>query len=514
MSTTDNNKRIAKNTLVLYVRMVLMTFIGLYTSRINLQALGVTDYGIMNVVGGLTSMSTLVTAAMASSIARFITFALGTGDLKRMKQVFSASVTIELMLSVIVVVLMETIGLWFLNNKLVIPAERMAAANWVFQFSIFGFVLGLIYAPYSACLVAHEKIATFAYIELFSAVVKLGIAFAVLYSPIDRLVLFSFLGLMWGVVLRFVYNGICKRNFQECVYRLQWDGKLMKEMFMFGLWSFVGCMAGILQGHGVNLMTNMFFGPALNAAKGVAATVNSHVTSFTHNLMVSVNPAITKAYAAGDRTYFMKLVYWGARMSFYLIFIVGLPVVLQTHYILDLWLTTVPEHTVLFIQLGLISAMFSRLSVPLDTAQSSTGNIRTYQLVYSAISLFCLPVCYVCYKAGCAPETSVVVGFVISQATIAAKLWLLRGLVGLSVRDFIRRVYLNILCVGAAACVLPLLLRPFVRETLVDFIWYTLLCVACACLAVLFIGCSPHERDMIRTYAVKMKGKLLHRGAC
>lgn len=507
----QNNKRIAKNTLVLYVRMVLMTFIGLYTSRVNLQALGVTDYGIMNVVGGLTSMSTLVTAAMASSIARFITFALGSGDKQRMKNVFCTSVTIELMLSVVVVVLMETVGLWFLNTRMVIPAERLAAANWVFQFSIFGFVLGLIYAPYSACLVAHEKIATFAYISLFSAIVKLGTAFAIMYSPFDRLIFFSFLGLVWGVILRFVYNNICQRNFEECRYHLMWDKKLMREMFTFGLWSFAGCTAGILQGRGVDILINLFFGPTVNAARGIAATVNSHVTSFTHNLMVSVNPAITKSYAAGDRDYFMKLVFWGARLSFYLIFIVGLPILLNTHYVLQLWLGQVPEHTVWFIRIGLISAMLYRISVPLDTAQSSTGKIRNYQLTISAISLFCLPVCWVWLKLGGVPETVSIVGFIINQCCLAAKVWMLRTLIGLSVRKFLKKVYLNIFAVCAVAGVLPLALRPFISETVIDFIWYSILCVLCAGAAILFVGCNRHERDMMLSYARKARQRYLHR---
>ena len=513
-NTAENNKRIAKNTLVLYMRMVVMMFIGLYTSRVNLQALGVTDYGIYNVVGGVVAMFGLISGSLTASISRFITFELGRGDKQQLAKVFSASVTIQIMLALIIAVLVEIIGVWFLNTKMVIPPERLTAANWVLQFSVVTFALGLISAPYNACIVAHERMSAFAYMTLVNAGIKLLVAFLVSHATCDRLIFFAALLCSIAVLMRIIYGAYCVRHFEECRYHFHWDGQLLKQMFAFAGWNTIGASSALLTNQGGNMCINLFFGPAVNAAKGIAGQVNGAITGFASNFMTAVNPQITKCYASGDHEYMISLIFRSARMSFYLLLLLGLPVMISTHFVLSLWLGMVPDHTVSFIRLTLIHTMSSSLSNPLITAQLATGKIRNYQIVVGGCQMLNLPIFYVWLRLGGIPEVVLIVEILISQCCLGLRLYMLRNMIHLHARQYLKKVYLNVIVVSIISAFIPLCLSLCIEESLWTFIGLTLICLACTALAVLFIGCSPHERDMIRTYAIKMKGKLLHRGAC
>ncbi len=506
--SSDNNKRIAKNTLLLYFRMLFMMVVSLYTSRVILNALGVEDFGIYNVVGGVVAMFSVISGSLSAAISRFITYELGKDDQNKLNRIFSASVTIQLLLSFIIVILIETIGVWFLNAKMTISTERMTAANWVLQFSIVTFVINLISVPYNAAIIAHERMSAFAYISILEAVGKLAIAFFIIWSPIDKLIYYAILMCTVAVVVRLTYGHYCKKHFTECTYHFQWDKDILKQMFGFAGWNFIGAASAILRDQGGNIVINLFYGPAVNAARGIAIQVNSAVTGFVTNFMTALNPQITKSYASGDREYMMTLIYQGARLSFYMLLLLSLPILVNTHYILVIWLKLVPDHAVLFVQLMLIFAMCESISNPLITAMLATGRIRNYQIVVGGLQIMNLPISYVCLRMGCIPESVLIVAIAISQCCLAARLYMLRGLIGLSSLKYLKNVYINVIAVTMVSVIIPLLLSINLTESFLSFVTISLTSIVCTIIVELYIGCNKSEREFVWTKAQKLTQKI------
>lgn len=498
MSTSsENNKRIAKNTLLLYVRMLLMMVVSLYTSRIVLNTLGVEDFGIYNVVGGIVAMFTVLSGSLSAAISRFLTYELGKGNQQKLERIFSSAVTIQLGLGLLIVIIAEAVGVWFLNIKMNIPVNRMVAANWVFQFSIMTFVINLISIPYNAAIIAHEKMSAFAYISILEAVGKLGIAFLIMVSPMDKLIFYSILMSGVALLVRFTYGFYCKRHFKECNYHFIWDKGLLKQMFGFAGWNFIGAASTVLRDQGGNIVINLFCGPAVNAARGIAFQVNNAINGFVVNFMTALNPQITKSYASGNREYMMILIYQGARLSFYMLLLLSLPILVNTHYILSIWLKIVPEHAVFFVQLVLIFAMSESVSNPLVTAMLATGKIRNYQIIVGGLQMMNLPVSYFLLRLGCIPEAVLIVAIVFSQCCLVSRLILLRNMIGLSVRDYIRKVYINIIVVATVAALFPYCMASYIQETFLNFILLSLFAMFCTILSVFFIGCNRQEHTLI-----------------
>ena len=503
-----NNKRIAKNTLLLYFRMLLTMVVSLYTSRVVLQTLGVEDYGIYNVVGTFVAMFTVLSGSLSAAISRFITFELGRKDVDKLKRVFSSAVTIQIVLALIIVLLAETVGLWFLNHKMVIPIERMGAANWVYQFSILTFGINLISVPYNASIIAHEKMSAFAYISILEVTGKLIVAFSIAIAPIDRLIYYGLLLMMIAMSICLVYGLYCKRKFEECTYHLVLDKSLLKEMFGFAGWNFIGAASSVLRDQGGNVVINMFCGPAVNAARGISIQVSHAVQGFATNFMTALNPQITKSYASGDHDYMMTLVFQGARLSFYILLILSLPVILNAHYILSVWLGIVPEHTVAFVRLTLIFAMSESLANPLVTAMLATGKIRNYQLVVGGLQILNLPVSYLFLRMGYAPESVFIIAIIISVCCEMARLYMLHGMIKLPVRDFLYKVYFNVITVSVVASVLPYLIIKGMEENFLNLIWTSLFCVICTAISVLYIGCNKEERMFVANKLQNIKNKI------
>lgn len=496
-NTSENNKRIAKNTLLLYCRMLFLMVVSLYTSRVVLNALGVEDFGIYNVVGGIVAMFTVLSGSLSAAISRFITYELGKGNQDNLNKIFSSAVTIQLGLAGIIILLAETIGLWFLNTKMNIPESRMEAANWVFQFSILTFAINLVSVPYNASIIAHEKMSAFAYISILEAVGKLTIAYLIVISPIDKLIFYAILMCGVALVVRFTYGNYCKKHFSECTYHFIWDKQLLKQMFGFAGWNFIGATSSVLRDQGGNVIINLFCGPTVNAARAVAFQVNNAIHGFVSNFMTALNPQITKSYASGDREYMMKLIHQGARFSFYILLLLSLPVIINAHYILTLWLKIVPEHTTLFVQLVLIFAMSESISNPLITAMLATGNIRNYQIIVGGLQMMNLPISYVLLRHGCIPETVLIVAICISQCCLAARLYMLKGMIGLSVREYISKVYVNVLGVTFFSTIIPSILFCYMNETLINFFMICVISILCTCTVIYFIGCNKKERQFI-----------------
>lgn len=507
MNVTQNNsyrtRRIAKNTLMLYVRMLFMMFMGLYTSRIVLQALGESDYGIYNVVGGVVAMFTIISGALNSAVSRFITFEMGKGEGARLNKVYSTAVIIQIVLAAVVVAVAEPVGLWFIDNEMTISPERIPAARWVLHFSLLAFVVNLMSVPQMASITAHERMSAYAWIGILDGLLRFGVALLISCSGHDRLVDYAALMAVSVLIVRLAYGIYCRLHFPECRFRPVFDRPLMKEMFSFAGWNFIGVTAGVLRDHGGNILVNVFSGSvAVNAARGVALQLSNAVQSFVTNFMTAVNPQITKSYAAGEKDYMFSLMRKSSRMAYYLLLIIVLPVIFNVDYLLSIWLDEVPAGSASFARLFLILALSESLSGPLITGTQATGKIRDYQILVGGLIMLNFPVSYIFLKAGAAPEVTVVVAIVISQICLFARLYMLRRLTEFPVGEYLIRVYLNVLIVTLTAVILPLALMRYMPGGLTGFLLDVPLCIVCAALAVLFKGCSSAERkelwNMIR----------------
>lgn len=506
--TQANNKRIAKNTLFLYGRMLLMMLVYLYTSRIVLNALGVEDYGIYNVVAGVVSMFSVLSGSLSAAISRFITFEMANGDIEKLKKVFCTAINVQTILIIIITILLETIGLWFLNYKMVIPESRMASANWVFQFSVITFAINLWSVPYNASIIAHEKMSAFAYISISDAIIKLLIAFVILKSPIDRLIYYGALMLIAGLIERFLYSYYCKCNFQECHYHISFDKSVTKEMFGFAGWNFIGAASAVLRDQGGNMLINLFCGPTVNAARGVAMSVNSAVRSFVGNFQTALNPQIIKNYASGDREYLLKLIFQGSRLSYYILLILALPILFSTPYLLDLWLGIVPEHTINFTRLVLLFTLSESLAGPLITTMLATGNIRNYQIIVGGCQLMNLPISYLLLQFGLPPEYIFVVAIVVSVLCEMARLIMLRGMINLPIKDFLKNVYFNVIVVTISASIIPYITIELIGlSNFLQFFIIVVVCILCAMLSIYTIGCNRHDRQLIHSIIKKVTQK-------
>ena len=510
-TSSEKNRRIAKNTLVLYLRMLFMMAVNLYTSRVVLNALGVEDFGIYNAVGGFVAMFSMLSGSLSAAITRFISYELGTSTQENLKKIFSSSVTIQIGLTVLIILLAEAVGVWFLNVKMNIPDARMTAANWVFQFSVLTFAINLLSVPYNASIIAHERMSAFAYISISEAIGKLAIAFLIVIAPMDRLIFYAILMCAVALIIRFTYGVYCKRHFEECTYHFILDKDLLKRMFGFAGWNFIGATSAVLRDQGGNMVINLFCGPAANAARGITSQVNHAICGFANNFMTALNPQITKSYASGDRDYMMTLIFQGARISFYMLLLLSLPVLTNTHYILGLWLKIVPDHTVLFVQLVLVFAMSESISNPLITAMLATGKIRNYQLVVGGLQMMNLPASYLLLRMGMFPEVVIVVAIVISQCCLAARIVMLRGMIVLSVLKYIKKVYINVLVVAAIASALPFLLSVKLEESFLNFILICFTALICTGMTVYYVGCNKTERQFILNKLNTIKNKLNRR---
>ena len=451
--TSFNNRKIAKNTLLLYFRMLLTMAVSLYTSRIILNTLGVEDFGIYNVVGGVVAMFSIISGSLSAAISRFITYELGREGYDRLKVIFSSAVTIQVILAFLICILAEVGGVWFLNTQMNIPVERVVAANWVLQCSIFTFMINLISIPYNAAIIAHERMKAFAYVSILEVVLKLLVAFALYIVIFDKLKVYAVLLLIVALIIRFVYAYYCKRHFKECTYRFIYDKEVLREMAGFAGWNLIGSSAGVLKDQGVNIVINLFCGTTVNAARGIAVQVNNATQSFVRNFMTALNPQITKSYASSDSEYLMKLLYKGSRLSFYMLLLLSLPIIIETDCILSVWLKVVPEHTVNFVRLILVLAMCESISLPLITVMLATGKIRNYSIIVGGLNMMNFPFSYLLLYWGFEPESTILLAIVISQGCFIIRIVMLRKKTGLSARNFIREVYMNIIIVSVLSCI-------------------------------------------------------------
>lgn len=480
--------------------------ISFFTARITLNALGIDDYGINNVVGGLVSLFSIFSNSMTSASTRFITYALGEGDEPKLNRIFSTTLNMHIILALTIVVLIEIFGVWFLNNKMVIPTDRLEAANWILQCSIIGFAVGLISIPYNACIIAHERMSAFAYMTVLDGAFKLTIAFSIYYYAGDRLILLAILGLLFTCINRILYWIYCKKHFTECSYHWIWNSTLNKKIFNFSGWNFIGAGSGVLKDQGVNILLNLFCGPAINAARGIAIQVNGIVTQFVQNFMMALNPQIIKSYAVADFERTFDLVFRGSRFSFYLLLLLTLPIILEADFILHVWLGIVPDYTVIFVRLILIYTLVESLSFTMITLMLATGNIRNYQIVVGGCQLLNFPISYIFLRIGFEPQITITTSIVIAILCLLLRFVMLKKMVDFPVRDFLYKVLLNITVVTVVGIPFPLLVLHYIPDGVNRLFAVGIISVLSVAFAVYCIGCTSQERIFVN----QIIGKKLH----
>lgn len=498
MDVVNNNKRIAKNTLILYIRMFFLMVLTLYTSRVVLDALGVEDYGIYNVVGGFVLMFGVISNSLTSAITRFITFELGAGDKQRLTKIFSTAINVQVLMGILVAIIIETVGLWFLQNKMEIPIERLLAAQWVLHLSLISFIINLVSIPYNAAIIAHERMNTYAVVSILDAVLKLIICFPLYLDAYDRLILFAVLMTVEALVIRIIYGAYCKNHFEECKYEFILDKKLLKDLFSFSGWNFIGASSSVLRDQGVNVLLNLFWGATVNAARGVANQVNVAVIAFSNNVVTAINPQITKNFASNNYEYVFQLVMKGARLSFFLMLFITLPLLLETNTVLSLWLTKIPEYTLVFVRLVLVFVLVENISNTMITLMLATGNIRKYQIIVGGVQLLNFPLSYIILKLGCEPYYTMVVAILLSAFCFCLRLKLLREMVDFPVTIYLKEVVFVISLVSISSSIIPVAIHLLLPPSYFRFAVCVLSCFLCVVISVYFLGLTTGEKQFVR----------------
>lgn len=510
-NTIQSNKRIAKNTGMLYFRMFFMMAISLYTSRVVLATLGLVDFGLYNVIGGVVTMFTVINFAMTCASARFITFNLGKGDVDKLNKVFSTSVVIHIIIAIIILLLAETIGLWFLKNKLVIPENRIEAAHWVYQFSVLSCMVMIMSVPYNALITSHEKMGAFAYISILEAALKLLIVYLLVVGGFDKLVLYAILMFAVQLIIRIIYQLYCIRTFREVKFKFIWDKVIQKEMFGYAMWSLVGSAANIFATQGQNILLNMFFGPAVNAARGVAVQVQNAIQQFSTNFQSAMSPQINKSYARGDLKYMHSLLNASSKYSYYLLFILSLPVYFEVETLLGWWLVEIPEHTIAFIRLMLIISVLTALGNPISSAAGATGRIRNSQLIVGGIMCLIVPASYFVLKINAVPEYIFIVQILVAIMGQIARLIIVRPLIGFSLKRYFNEVVITSLKVTILSIIIPYIVYANMGKGLVSFLVVCIVCILSVLISIYLIGLKKTEKEMIKAQVVKFYNRICHK---
>lgn len=501
----DGN-RIAKNTLLLYLRMLFQLGIALYTSRAVLNALGVIDFGIYNVVGGIIVIFSFLNNAMASSTQRFLVYHLGTNDSRKLKQIFSSAIIIHFVMAVVVVGLAEIMGLWFLQAKMIIPMERLEVAKWVFHLSVISSAITILSVPYNAAIIANERMGAFAAISIIETLLKLCVAIFISFCNGDRLLWYAGLLLGVSVIVRTIYGVYCSKSFPEAKLIFPRNNKLLyKEMTSFAGWSLVGNLSVVGYTQGINLLLNIFFGPAINAARGIAVQVQNAVYGFVRSFQTAVNPQITKSYAIGDLKSMHLLIYRSSKLSFYLTLMLSLPIIIETPYVLSLWLNIVPDYTVAFCRLTFISCMIESISNPFMIGASATGKIKKYHLIIGSILLLIVPVSYIFLKLGFEPIIVYIIDILIQFIAQIIRLFLCRHLFSLNILFYIKDVISRIVGVAVLSVVFSLLIDSlFIEINFINAIIVAFFSFISVCVVSYVIGLTKSERTFLNNKMLKI----------
>lgn len=464
MPTT--NKTIAKNTAFLYVRMFVVMAVSLYTSRVILQVLGASDFGIYNVVGGIVTMTSFLNGALGSSSSRFLTYALGKGDGEVINKTFSASLNLHLCVAIFVLLVGETIGLWFLYEKMVIPEDRMSAAFWVFQFSIVTTMVNFTQVPYTASLIAHENMSIYAYVGLYDAFSKLAIVYLITISPIDNLIFYALLLMLNSVGVQFFYRYYTAKHYTECHFGLVKDKNLYRTLLSYSGWELFGGVAVVSQGQGVNILLNLFFGPIVNAARAIAVQIQTAITMFVNNFLTAVRPQVVKSMAEGNPERMYSLTFKAAKYSYLLMFALVMPICFEMNFVLRIWLgENVPQFTNIFAVLVLITYLVESFHLASLMAYHAIGKIKVGNMVGGSLMISSLPISYVLLRLGFPEYTPFVVIFCVNFIQMFFTWWLVHGYISFPYWKLIKEVYTPTISITIFGLIVPFTLIIFLPES-------------------------------------------------
>lgn len=498
MPNYSTNKRIAKNTLLLYFRMLLTMAIGLYTSRVVLAELGISDYGLYSVVGGIVTMFTFINGSLNAGTQRFLTFELGRGNIVQLKKIFSTAIVIYTFLALIILFLAETVGLWFLLNKMNFELGRLNAAIWVYQFSIIACMVSIIQVPFMAALVAHEKFDIYAYMSIYDAVMKLATVFLLTFAPFDKLIFYAFLILLVNISSAIIYNTYCRKHFIECRFSWNFDKNVFKKMFSFSAWDIVGTVAVLGQMQGVNIIINLFCGTIVNAAYGIANTVNNIINTFAANIITAASPQIVKSYAQKHLDEMFSLVINSAKMSSYLLLVIGIPVFVEIEFLLKIWLGEYPPYAPLFLRIILVQSWIKTLGEPTIRALHAIGNIKLLNIVIGGILLLILPISYFLMRLGYPPEIALGANIILWTVAIPIRLMLLRRYCDFPVMAYIKEVIALGLVIIAICFTIPYMTQKMLaNEGWMQFLLVVTLSVITSITTIYTIGLPKHIKTMI-----------------
>ena len=494
--TVVNNRLIAKNTVFLYIRMLVVMAISLYTVRAFLSILGETDYGLYNVIGGVVSIFSFLGSTLSTSSQRYFSQALVKNDKERINRVFCLNLTVYAIFIVLILIILETVGLWFVNSKMTIPVERMNAANAVYQISLITFIIQMLTIPFNALIIAHERMKAFAYIGILEALLKLGFVYVLMRIPFDKLIAYALFFLILYLLIAFVYYIYCRRCFEESHFHFYWNKSEAFEMLGFSGWHLLGTLSIVVRGQGVNILLNVFFNPAVNAARAIAYQVQGAIDQLNNNFFTAVKPQMYKSYSNGELEALNVLVLRSSLLCFFLVSILSVPFYLNTDFILSIWLKDVPQYSAVFTRLAIICGLIDSVGGSAICPALATGKIKTFYLITGGLFILTLPASYVFLRLGYSPESTMIVTIVISVITLVARALILVGLIGLKLKKYlllIVKLWVATLFIG----VLTFWGSTLFTDEIVVLIMSLVVSSLLHLVIYYWFVCSNHDRDMI-----------------
>jgi len=502
---SENNKRIAKNTIMLYIKMLFIMIISLYSVRMLLNTLGVVDFGIYDVVGGIVTMLGFMSGVMSNASQRFFAFELGRNNIPQLTKIFNTVNLIYIIIAVVILLLAETLGLWFLKEKMTIPADRMDAALWVYQFSILSFIITILNIPYMAMILAYENMKMYAIISVLDVLLKLVIIIPLTTTTHDKLKLYAILIFSVTLFITLTYCFICMRKYEAVRFKLEFDNSSFKTILAYSGWNLFGAITGILNNQGINILLNIFFGPIVNASRAIAYQINYAVNSLSSNLYTAVNPQIIKSYAADDRDRMFLLVFSSSKFAFFLLLLLSIPIFLEIEYILALWLSQVNEYMIVFTRLVILHSLINVWEGPLTQTVRAMGNIRNYQIAVGAVTLLTVPVSYILFKLGYPPESAFVVLIIIYFVATFIRLFILKQLVEFPVKKYIRNVLFVNIIVTLLASIAPVVIYNLMGDSLFRLIILFMSSLVSVAFFVYCIGLNKNEKQKMLLYLKKYR---------
>lgn len=493
-----NNKRIAKNTLMLYLRMLFIMFISLYTSRVVLNVLGVENYGLYNVIGSFVALFTFINLSIATSVQRFLTYEIGKNNLKKLNAVFNTAIFINIVISILLLLIGETIGYWFLVNKMAIPIGEINTAVFVYQLSLFSCILSVFTSTYIAVIIAHESMSSYAYISIVESMLKLIIVYLLLYLEYEKLRLYACLIFLVQVLVLLLYVLYCAVKFPNLRFSVSFNRSTFIKMFGFSMWNIWGTMSYVLCTQGVNILLNIFVGPSLNAARAIAVQVQMAIQGFGNNLQQAINPQITKSYASENLSYMHTLIISSSKYTFFLLLFISLPILIDTNLVLNWWLKIVPEHTVWFVRLMIFVSFVGCVANPIMIAAFSTGKIRLFQIVDSLILFLLFPGSYFLLSAKYPPEMVFVLNVIIECLIFIARIIIVFPLINMSWKQYLYNSLLPMLLVGVISIILPIILSFFCASNFIGFLSICLISFLSVAGSTYCLGLKQVERELLK----------------